>query len=77
MEIDREFLHDMRELRILLEKDILEEHRVATLRLIKSKVTDKKYIDLDLQFKVCLAVADKHFSANEKAPKPNLNLAYL
>lgn len=59
MEIDREFLHDMRELRILLEKDILEEHRVATLRLIKSKVTDKKYIDLDLQFKVCLALAKK------------------
>lgn len=56
MEIDREFLHDMRELRILLEKDILEEHRVATIRLIKSKVTDKKYIDLDLQFKVCLAL---------------------
>lgn len=51
MEIDREFLHDLRELRVLLEKDLLEEHRVSVLRLIKSKVPDKKYSDIDVQFK--------------------------
>lgn len=51
MEIDREFLHDLRELRLLLEKDLLEEHRVSVLRQIKSKVPDKKYSDIDVQFK--------------------------
>lgn len=51
MEIDREFLHELRELRVLLEKDVLDEHRISVLRLLKSKITDKKHNDLDFQFK--------------------------
>lgn len=51
MEIDREFLHDLRELRVLLERDLLEEHRMSVLRMMKSKVPDKKYNDIDFQFK--------------------------
>lgn len=52
MEIDREFLQDLRELRILLEKDLMEEHKASVLRMIKSKMSDKKFIDIDIIFKV-------------------------
>lgn len=52
MEIEREFLHELRELRILLEKDILEEHRLLVLRMIKPHILEKKYNDIDSSFKV-------------------------
>ncbi|KAF7494470.2 Acidic fibroblast growth factor intracellular-binding protein, partial [Sarcoptes scabiei] len=51
MEMDREFLHELRELRILLEKDVLEEHRLLTLRMIKTNISEKKYQDIDCSFK--------------------------
>lgn len=54
MEIDREFAQDLRELRILLEKDLLEEHKAYVLRMIKAKVTDRKFNDIDSLFKASL-----------------------
>lgn len=52
MEIDREFLQDLRELRILLERDLLDEHRLSVLRMLKSKMSDKKCNDVDTMFKI-------------------------
>lgn len=52
MEIDREFLQDLRDLRILLERDLLDEHRLSVIRMLKSKLTDKKCNDVDTMFKI-------------------------
>ncbi|XP_075680723.1 acidic fibroblast growth factor intracellular-binding protein [Dermatophagoides pteronyssinus] len=51
MDIDREFLHELRDLRTLLEKDNLEEHRLLVLRMLKPNLTEKKYNDIDSAFK--------------------------
>lgn len=52
MEMDREFLQDLRDLKVLLERDLMEDHRMLVLRMIKPKLTERKYSDLDSIFKV-------------------------
>nr|XP_046914144.1 acidic fibroblast growth factor intracellular-binding protein B-like isoform X2 [Dermatophagoides farinae] len=51
MDIDREFLHELRDLRTLLDKDNLEEHRLLVLRMLKPNLTEKKFNDIDMAFK--------------------------
>ena len=53
MDIDREFLQDLRELRILLERDSLDEHKALVMRMLKPKLMDKKFSEIDSMFKVC------------------------
>jgi hypothetical protein len=54
MDIDREFLQDLRELRILVERESLDEHKSLVMRMLKSKVSEKKFSDIDSMFKVIL-----------------------
>ena len=57
MEMDREFLHYLRDLRILLEKDIFDEHKLLVLGMLKMKISEKKYNDVDFSFKVIFSYA--------------------
>lgn len=52
MDMDREFLQDLRELKVLLEKDCLDEHKTLIMRILKTKVSEKRYLDIDALFKV-------------------------
>lgn len=52
MDIDREFLQDLRELRVLVERESLDEHRALVMRILKTKVTDRKSAEIDFMFKV-------------------------
>lgn len=52
MDIDREFLQNLRELRVLLEREALEEHKTLVMRILKNKVSDRKLADIDSMFKV-------------------------
>ena len=56
MEVDREFVNSLRDLRILIEKDFMDEHRVLVIRMLKPKINDKKICDIDLHFKVSLII---------------------
>ncbi|XP_054154174.1 acidic fibroblast growth factor intracellular-binding protein-like [Oppia nitens] len=51
MDIDREFLQNLRELRILLEREAIDEHKTLVIRILKNKVSDRKLADIDSMFK--------------------------
>uniref|UniRef100_T1JE67 Acidic fibroblast growth factor intracellular-binding protein n=1 Tax=Strigamia maritima TaxID=126957 RepID=T1JE67_STRMM len=51
VDLDREFLQDLRELKILLEKDHLEEHRGFVLRSLQGRLSDKMYQECESSFK--------------------------
>ncbi|KAI1295412.1 Acidic fibroblast growth factor intracellular-binding protein [Halotydeus destructor] len=51
MDVDREFLQDLRDLRSLTERDYIDDHKIAVMRNIKGKVSEKIYLDLDAIFK--------------------------
>jgi len=51
MDMDREFLQDLREFKIMLEKDYLDEHKAVLIREMKGKINDKALNDLDNIFK--------------------------
>ncbi|XP_035214059.1 acidic fibroblast growth factor intracellular-binding protein-like isoform X2 [Stegodyphus dumicola] len=51
MEIDREFLQDLRELKQILEKDTFDELKAYVLSSLRSKLPDRTYSDLDANFK--------------------------
>ncbi|XP_015792765.1 acidic fibroblast growth factor intracellular-binding protein B [Tetranychus urticae] len=57
MDIDREFLQDLRELKVLLEREYMDEHKINFMRELKSKSVDrmdrldKQINDLDSLFK--------------------------
>lgn len=49
-DIEREFLVDLRELRIILEKE--KEHKALVCQRLKNRVSDKIFAELDHNFKV-------------------------
>lgn len=51
VDLDREFLQDLRELKMLLDKEHLEEHRSIVLRSLKGKLSDKMYQEAETTFK--------------------------
>ncbi|XP_076318708.1 acidic fibroblast growth factor intracellular-binding protein [Tachypleus tridentatus] len=51
MDMDREFLQDLRDMKILVEKDALDEQKSLIMSFISGKVSDKIYNDLDCNFK--------------------------
>jgi len=52
MDIDREFLQDLRELKAVTEKESLDDHKSFVMRHIKGKVNEKIYLDIDAIFRV-------------------------
>lgn len=54
MDMDREFLQDLRELKLLIEKDCIDEHKNVVMRHLKGKVNEKIYLDVDAMFRVSL-----------------------
>ncbi|XP_074604493.1 acidic fibroblast growth factor intracellular-binding protein [Brevipalpus obovatus] len=51
MDIDREFLQDLRELKVLLDKEYLDEHKAHFLKFIAGKGLNKLIVDIDSLFK--------------------------
>ncbi|CAG2100962.1 unnamed protein product [Medioppia subpectinata] len=51
MDIDREFLQNLREFRVLLEREAIDEHKTLVMRILKAKVSDRKLADIDSMFK--------------------------
>ncbi|CAL1265108.1 unnamed protein product [Larinioides sclopetarius] len=51
MEMDREFLQDLRDLKQVLEKDTYDELKTYVLGIMRSKLPDRIYSDLDSNFK--------------------------
>ncbi|PRD25149.1 UNVERIFIED_CONTAM: Fibp [Trichonephila clavipes] len=51
MEMDREFLQDLRDLKPVLEKETYDELKGYVLSIMKSKLPDRIYSDLDSNFK--------------------------
>jgi hypothetical protein len=56
MDIDREFLQNLRELRVLLEREAIDEHKTLVMRILKTKVSDRKLADIDSMFKVMIVL---------------------
>ncbi|ELU08879.1 hypothetical protein CAPTEDRAFT_206066 [Capitella teleta] len=50
-DLDRDFLIDLRDLKILSEKEHLDEHRVAVLKAIHGKLSTSAAVELDHNFK--------------------------
>ncbi|XP_054708623.1 acidic fibroblast growth factor intracellular-binding protein-like [Uloborus diversus] len=51
MEMDREFLQDLRDLKQLLEKDSYDELKAYVLSILRPKISDRLYSDIDSNFK--------------------------
>jgi len=51
VDLDREFLQDLRDLKMLLDKEHLEEHRSVTLRMLQGKLSEKMYVESESSFK--------------------------
>ncbi|KAK3093996.1 hypothetical protein FSP39_022688 [Pinctada imbricata] len=51
VDLDRGFLHELRELKLLLEKDTVDEYKSRVLHDTKSKLSKSTYKDLDEDFK--------------------------
>ena len=52
-DLDREFLNDLRDIKGLTERDILEEHKSYVLKsLRKQTITKQALNDLEMNFKV-------------------------
>lgn len=51
MEMDREFLQELREMKLLLERDNLDSHKHVVLSVLKAKITERTYSDLENTFK--------------------------
>lgn len=54
MEIDREFLQELRELKQILEKDSYDELKSYVLAVLRPKLPERVYADLDSNFKVII-----------------------
>lgn len=52
MEMDREFLQELRELKQILEKESYDELKSYVLLVLRSKLPERVYADLDSNFKV-------------------------
>lgn len=51
VDLDRMFLQDLRELKLLLDKESIEEHRSLVLQSVRSNVSRRSFQDLDDNFK--------------------------
>ncbi|XP_015931147.1 acidic fibroblast growth factor intracellular-binding protein [Parasteatoda tepidariorum] len=51
MEMDRDFLQDLRDLKQFLEKDVYDDLKSVVLGTMRSVLTDRLYTDLDSNFK--------------------------
>lgn len=51
MDMDREFLQDLRELKVLTEKECIDEHKNTVMRMLKGKISEKNFLDVDAIFK--------------------------
>lgn len=51
VDLDREFLQDLRDLKLLLDKESIEEHRSISLKHLKGKLSDKMYQEVEVNFK--------------------------
>lgn len=54
MEMDREFLQDLRELKQILDRESFDELKTFVLSAMKKKLPDRVYSDLESNFKVTL-----------------------
>lgn len=50
-DLDREYLQELRDLKILLEREILEEHRGLVCHRLKGKLNDRMYNEMENSFK--------------------------
>lgn len=50
-DLDREFLMELRELKVLLERDVMEEHKAALLVGLRGQVDERAWGDLEANFK--------------------------
>ena len=50
-DLDRDFLMDLRELKALVEREALEEHKSAILTALKGKIEERSHVDLEANFK--------------------------
>ena len=52
-DLDRDFLHDLRDIKALLEREVLEDHKVNVLRSLKmEKMSAVAAQDLEVNLKV-------------------------
>ena len=52
-DLDRDFLHDLRDIKILTERDILDDHKAIVLKALRKQSLSKQAInDLEINFKV-------------------------
>lgn len=51
VDLDRMFLQDLRDLKILTEKEYLDEHKNYLMNILRTKITKKKVTDIDENFK--------------------------
>ncbi|RWS27764.1 growth hormone-inducible transmembrane-like protein, partial [Leptotrombidium deliense] len=51
MDMDREFLQMLRELKILTEREYLDDHKLHVMRSLKGKISERVLADLDTIFK--------------------------
>lgn len=51
-DLDREFLQEMRDLKVLLDKDVIDEHKSLVIHRLKGKIPEKLMTDIDTNFKV-------------------------
>ncbi|XP_064600078.1 acidic fibroblast growth factor intracellular-binding protein-like [Liolophura sinensis] len=51
VDLDRNFLQELRDLKMLLEKEYLDEHKSIALQNVKSCVSEKIYQDMDSNFR--------------------------
>ncbi|XP_074646357.1 acidic fibroblast growth factor intracellular-binding protein-like [Tubulanus polymorphus] len=51
VDFDREFFQELRELKILTEKDIIDEHKSLVCQQLKGKLSDRVYADMESNFK--------------------------
>ncbi|XP_041354579.1 acidic fibroblast growth factor intracellular-binding protein-like [Gigantopelta aegis] len=51
VDLDRDFLLQLRELKVLMDKEYLDEHKSIVLKMLNTKIVDKTFHDLDTSFK--------------------------
>ena len=50
-DLDRDFLMDLRELKALVDREALEEHKTGLLNALKGKIEERSLLDLEANFK--------------------------
>jgi len=50
-DLDREYLQELRDVKILLEREVLEEHRALVCNRLKGKLNERMYVEMESSFK--------------------------